>query len=95
MAPRVRWLIVCLVLSLVSTVAIALTVFPTWMKTYGDALAWGFVGSGLFLLATLVTGLAVVANREARLPTGIGVVVTFLLIAGVVWAFLWTVAVGL
>ena len=95
MPPRVSCLIVCLVVSLVSTVAITFTVFPTWMKTYGDALGWGLIGSGLFLLATLIAGLAVATNREAPLPTGVIVAVALLLFFGVVWALLWTVAVGL
>jgi hypothetical protein len=95
MSSRVRWLIVCLVLSLISTVAITFTIFPTWRKTYGDALGWALIGSELFLLATLIMGLAIGINREAPLPTGVIVVVALLLFFGVVWALLWTVAVGL
>jgi hypothetical protein len=95
MPSRIRWLVACLVVSLLSTSAIAITVYPRWMKTYAEALVWGLIGSGLFLLATLVAALAVAANREAPLPTGVVVVLALLLGAGVLWALLWTVAVGL
>ncbi len=95
MPNRVRWLVVCLVVSLVSTGAIASTVYPRWMKTYPEALGWGLIGSALFLLAALITGGAAAANREDALPTAVMVVVVILLGAGVVWAFLWTLAVGL
>ena len=95
MPSRVRWLVACLVVSLISTSAIAIAVYPRWMKTYADALAWGLIGSGLFLLAALIAGFAVAANRAAPLPTGVVVVVSLLLGAGAVWALLWTVAVGL
>jgi hypothetical protein len=95
MPSRVRWLVACLVVSLVSTGAIAAAVYPRWMKTYSDALGWGLVGSGPFLLATLIAGFAAAANRETPLPTGVIVVLVLLLGAGMVWALLWTVAVGL
>jgi hypothetical protein len=95
MPSRVRWLVACLVVSLVSISIIAITVYPRWMKTYVEALGWGLIGSGFFLLAALIAGFAVAANRAAPLPTGVVVVVSLLLGAGVVWAFFLTVAVGL
>ena len=58
------------------------------MKTYAEALVWGLIGSGLFLLAALIAGFAVAANREAPLPTGVVVVLSLLLGARVVWALL-------
>ena len=95
MTSRVRWFVAFLIASLVSTGAIASAVYPRWMKSYGDALGWGLIGSGLFLLATLMTGFAVAANREAPLPTGVKAVAVLLLVAGMAWAYVWTVAVGL
>ena len=85
----------CLVVSLVSIRAIATTVYPRWMKTYAEALVRGLIGSGLFLLAALIAELAVAANREAPVTTGVLVSLAVLSGAGVVWALLWTVAVGL
>jgi hypothetical protein len=82
------------VVSLIATAAIAATVYPRWMKTPTDALAWGLIGSAGFLLATFITGLAAAKNREARLPTPV-MVGALLLAVGVVWALLWTIAVGL
>jgi hypothetical protein len=95
MTSRIWWFVASLVVSLIATAAIATTVYPRWMKTPTDALAWGLIGSALFLLATLITGLAVAQNREARLPTPVMVVAGLLLAAGVIWALLWTIAVGL
>lgn len=92
---RVGWFVVTLAVSLVSTGIIAATVHPRWMKTVGDALIWGLMGSGLFLLAPLITGLAAVANRDAPIPGAVALLVVLLMLAGVVWAFISTVAVGL
>ena len=95
MPNRVRWFVVCLVVSLVSTGAIASTVYPQWMKTYAEAIAWGLIGSACFIMAMVVSGLAVVANREAPLPTGVATLLGLLLGGGVLWALLWTAVVGL
>ena len=95
MPERVRWLVACLVVSLVSTGAIARTVYPPWMKTYPAALVWGLIGSALVVLATFVAGLAVTADREAPLPRSMAMLLVFLLVVGVFWALLETIAVGL
>ena len=95
MPSRLRWFVASLVISVVSTGAIAATVHPRWMKTPAEALLWGLVGSALFLLATVVAGAAVLANREAPMPFGVAVLLSLLLGGGVVWALLETVAVGL
>ena len=95
MPYRVRWFVVCLVVSLVSTGAIASTVYPRWMKTYSEAIAWGLIGSALFLLATLMAGLAITADREAPMPRSMVLLLMFLLVVGVVWALLETMVVGL
>jgi hypothetical protein len=94
MPNRARWFVVCSVVSLVSTGAIAGTVYPRWMKTYSEAIAWGLTGSALFLLATLMAGLAITADREAPMPNSMVVLLVFLLVVGVVWAFLETLVVG-
>ena len=94
MSNRVRWFVVCSVVSLVSTGAIAGTVYPWWMKTYSEAIAWGLTGSALFLLATLMAGLAITADREASMPRSMVVLLVFLLVVGVVWAFPETLVVG-
>ncbi len=95
MTSRTWLFATALVVSLISTIAIAATVYPRWMKTSSDALAWGLVGSACFLFATLITGLAVARNRESPLPTALMVVTVLLLLVGVFWALLWTIAVGL
>jgi hypothetical protein len=95
MTSRIWWFVASLVVSLIATAAIAATVYPRWMKTPADALAWGLIGSACFLLATLITGIAVAKNREARLPTPVMVGAGLLLALGVIWALLWTIAVGL
>jgi hypothetical protein len=95
MPTRVRWFVVCLVVSLVSAGAIASAVYPEWTKTHLEAVAWGLVGSACFIVATVVTALAVVANREGHLPTGVAILLGLLLSGGVFWALLWTVTVGL
>jgi hypothetical protein len=70
MPSRLRWFVASLVTSVVSTGAIAAAVHPTWIKTLGEAILWGLIGSALFLLATVVAGVAVLANREAPMPVG-------------------------
>jgi hypothetical protein len=95
MSSRLRWLVGSLVISVISTVAIAAAVHPTWMKSLGEAILWGLIGSALFLLATVVAGVAVLANREAPMPFSVAVLLSLLLGGGVVWALLETVAVGL
>jgi hypothetical protein len=95
MPARVWWLIACLVVSLVSIGGIALTVYPTWTKTYGEAVLWGLYGSALFLVAMLVAGIAVATNREAPMPSGWKLFLVLLLVGGVGWALLVTISVGL
>jgi hypothetical protein len=95
MRSRVGCFVVCIVVSIVSVVIIATTVYPTWMKTPADAAGWGVIGSGLFLLATLIAGLGVVVNRHAPWPTAMVTLLALLLGVGIVWALLWTMAVGL
>jgi hypothetical protein len=95
MPSRVRWFVGCLVVSLVSTGGIALTVYPQWMKTYAAALGWGVYGSALFLVATLIAGLAVASDREAPMPSGVALFLGLLLGGGVWCALLVTISVGL
>lgn len=95
MTSRVGWFVAALAVSLVSMGLIAAAVYPRWMKTVADAIGWGMVGSALFLLATLITGLTAVARREAPIPGFVAILVVLLWLAGVMWAFVWTVAVGL
>jgi hypothetical protein len=94
MPSRLRWFVASLVISVISTGAIA-AVHPRWLETFGEAILGGLVGCGLFLLTTVVAGAALLANREAPMPFGVAVVLSLVLSGGVVWALLETVAVGL
>ena len=66
-----------------------------WLRCRTEALAWGLVGSALFLLATLLAGAVAVTNRDARLPTWMATLLGLLLAVGVFWVLLATIAVGL
>lgn len=93
MRSSVSWSAIMIMLSFGAFGIAVVTAYPEYLKTVPDAVAWGLWDSAIFLVGAVIAGLFAVRGRP--LPTPVVVLMGLLTGIGLVWAFVYLVALGL